>query len=207
MKSNWVRDHEHMFFNWGAEMSSDFFGDLVQFWLSHKPNYVCLLCVGKRSGPNTHYVENLHLRHTNSLWSRLAFSISSYLVYKVRSTAEPPSRFRVAEPTNRWSWLPGGRAFLRWSPDPLWSRMAEPTYDRSQHIETGRLTLTRELKPLFITQYYTTQDNTYTFYVAILWLTMTHLHTHTMAILPCYLGLKWHSKSWHLGEGWHPYLY
>ena len=147
MKSNWVRDHEHMFFNWGAEMSSDFFGDLVQFWLSHKPNYVCLLCVGKRRGPNTHYVENLHLRHTNSLWSRLAFSISSYLVYKVLSTAEPPTRFR-------WQSLPTDEAGF-WEAetfydeaqtlcDPGWQ--SQPTIDHNlytKYLEIERLTLTR----------------------------------------------------------------
>ena len=53
--------------------------------------------------------------------------------------------------------------------DPGWQ--SQPTIDHNlytKYLETGRLTLTRELKPLFITQYYTTQDNTYTLYVDIL---------------------------------------
>jgi len=71
--------------------------------------------------------------------------------------AEPLSRFRVAERTNRWSYLPGGRAFLRWNPDHFLFRVAEPAYGRShnlytKYLETGRFT--RELKPLFTTQLY-----------------------------------------------------
>ena len=38
----------------------------------------------------------------------------------------------------------------------------------TKYLETGRLTLIRELKPLFTTQPDTTQDDTYTLYVAIL---------------------------------------
>ena len=37
-----------------------------------------------------------------------------------------------------------------------------------KYLETGKLTLTRELKPLFTTQLDTTRDDTYTLYVAIL---------------------------------------
>ena len=53
---------------------------------------VALIPTMQRPTPKTHQL---------TLESVLAFLISSYLVYKVRSTAEPSSRFRVAEPTNR----------------------------------------------------------------------------------------------------------
>ena len=91
-------------------------------------------------------------------------------MYKVRSTAEPPSRFRVAEPYEA--------SFREAEPsydeaqilcDPGWQ--SQPTIDHNlytKYLETRRLKLIRELKPLFITQHYTTQDNTYTLYVAIL---------------------------------------
>ena len=67
-------------------------------------------------------------------------------------------------------------------------RKTEPSYDEVQtlcdpgwhiqpminhnlytkYLETERLTLTTELKPIFITQHDISQDNTYTLYMAIL---------------------------------------
>ena len=91
-------------------------------------------------------------------------------MYKVRSTVEPPSRFRVAEPDEA--------GFREAEPsydeaqilcDPGWQ--SQPTIDHNlytKYLETGRLTLTRELKPLFITQFDTTRDDTYTLYVTTL---------------------------------------
>ena len=68
-------------------------------------------------------------------------------MYKVRSTAEPPSRFRVAEPDEA--------GFREAEPsydeaqilcDPGWQ--SQPTIDHNlytKYLETGRLTLTKHL--------------------------------------------------------------
>ena len=81
-------------------------------------------------------------------------------MYKALSTIELPSRFWVAKP----SYDEAQTLF-----DIGWQ--SQPTIDHNlytKYLETGRLTLTRELKSLFTTQLDTTQDNTYILYVAIL---------------------------------------
>ena len=53
--------------------------------------------------------------------------------------------------------------------DPEWQ--SQPMIDHNlyiKYLETEKLTLTRELKLLFTTQFDTTRDDTYTLYVAIL---------------------------------------
>ena len=56
--------------------------------------------------------------------------------------------------------------------DPGWQRQSTIDHNLyTKYLETGRLTLTRELKSLFTTQLNTTRDDTYTLYP-----TMTSLH-------------------------------
>ena len=65
----------------------------------------------------------------------------------------------------------------------------------TKYLKTGRLTLTRELKPLFTTQLDTTQDNTYTLYMATYHDTTT-LHDN-LVISYLRLLMSWYGK----GEG------
>ena len=81
-------------------------------------------------------------------------------MYEVLSTAQPLSSFREAEPS-----YDGAHTLC----DPGWQ--SQPTIDHNlytKYLETERLTLTSELKPLFTTHLDTTRDDTYTLYVAIL---------------------------------------
>ena len=74
--------------------------------------------------------------------------------------AEPHSHFREAEPS-----YDEAHTLC----DPKWQ--SQPTIDHNlytKYLETERLTLKRELKPLFTTHLDTTRDDTYTLYVAIL---------------------------------------
>ena len=99
-------------------------------------------------------------------------------MYKALSTIELPSRFWVAKP----SYDEAQTLF-----DTGWQ--SQPTIDHNlytKYLETGRLTLTRELKPLFITQHDITQDNTYTLcgYSMTHHDTPTHSHHGNLAMLP-----------------------
>ena len=99
--------------------------------------------------------------------------------------------FREAEPTNRWSWLPGGRANLRWSPDPF-------------VISGGRANLR-----WVISYTLSTKLNRKTgIYKETYLIGATKEHTpstlYLCSLLPClWMCVGWSGVVWH-GKGWHP---
>ena len=93
-------------------------------------------------------------------------------MYKVLSTAESLSRFRVESlPTHEAAFREAELSYdeAQTLCDLGWQ--SQPTIDHNlytKYLEIRRLTLKWELKPLFTPQFDTTRDDTYTLYVAIL---------------------------------------